>query len=418
MRDHINDIMKSLEGARGLSDRYHDIFLGISKAAETLRLSELATSKFLSNMTREKEQLMLATRTIAEQFRENQDRINQYISSFRTTAQLIQDDYEKLRMLINPVQDIMDQIRSSMLGIREAALYWETGISQSLTLLRDMDIFSKNEQLAVRLLEPSREYVAFIEHTAQKFKDIGEDAAREKALRASLYLTESQFIDINDVLSSVISPEIDIIPPFPVRALKLPAIQQKELLNVLEIRDEEDEEELIRLSPAANVATTARSVMLMVTDCNEQYSAFGKQEIFKPTTRFVEATTDIIWLLPQDKRTFADFIDCLYYIFYEGAGKDNLRYLKVNGGVLEDNDCGFIWCIKALRNKWLRHDPEHGSSSEIRRVREATLEQFQRLGLRQFPRLAKEFRYLHQKLLEEAYDFMKKLFERISERLR
>jgi len=367
-------------------------------------------------MAMEKEQLMLATRTIADQFRENQDRINQYLMPFRMTAQLVQNDYEKLRMLVNPVQDIMGPIRSSLLGIREATLYWETGISQSLTLLRDMDIFSKNEQLAIRLLEPSREYVAFIEHTAQKFKDIGEDAAREKALRVSLYLTESQFIDINNVLSSVISPEIDIIPPFPVRALKLPAIQQKELLNVPEIRDEEDEEELIRLSPAANVATIARSIIHMVTDCNEQYLASGKQEIFKPTTRFVEATTDIIWILPQDKRTFADFIDCLYYIFYEGAGKDNLRYLKVNGGVLDDNDCGFIWCIKVLRNKWLRHDPEHGSTSEIRRAREAILEQFQRIGLRQFPRSAREFQFLHQKLLEEASDFMKNLFERISDR--
>jgi len=397
------------------SERYQDMYSGLSRAVETLRMSESVTSKFLSDMAREREQLMLGTKTIAEQFQYNQDLISQHLSSYKNTAQLIQDDYERLRMFVNPAKEVMDQIRSSVLGIGEAALYWETGISQAVAQLKDMSIFKNNEQLAIRLLQPSVEYASFIEATAQRLKGIGEDTIREKALMASLYMTESQFIDINDLLSSVITPEIEIIHPSPIRPLRLPRIQQVELLCVPEIGDVGDEENLIRLSPAASAAATTRTVMQMVTTCNEEHLSSGKQEVFKTTTRFVEAVTDMMWLLPHDKRTFADFVDCLYFIFYEGAGRDSLRYLKAHGGVLEPDDCNFIWCVKVLRNKWLRHDLEHGSPSDIRRSRRALLEQFHLLGLKHFPRSTAEFRRLHRRLLEEALAFMQRVLDKLSD---
>jgi hypothetical protein len=309
----------------------------------------------------------------------------------------------------------MDQIRSSVLGVREAALYWEREISQAMAHLKEMNILERNEPLAIRLLQPSMEYASFIESTSKKVNNIGEDTIREKALMASLYMTESQFSGINDLLSTVISPEIEMISPSPIRLLRLPRIQQIELLRSPEIGEVEDEEDIIRLSPAAGTAAATRTVLHMVTGCNEEYLASGKQEVFKTTTRFVEAVTDMIWLLPHDKRTFADFVDCLYFIFYEGAGRDNLRYLKAHGGVLEPDDCNFIWSIKILRNKWLRHDLEHGSTSDIRRSRETLLEQFNLLGLKHFPKSAAEYRLLHRKLLEEAQSFMQRVRDKISE---
>jgi hypothetical protein len=407
--------MKAWEESRGLADRYKDMTSEISRATEAFRMSESFASKYLSDMAKEKEQLMLATRTIADQFLSNQDLINQQLSSYKNAARLIQDDYERLRMLVSPAQEVMDQIRSSVLGVREAALYWETEVSQALAYLKEMNILERNEPLAIRLLQPSIEYASFIESTSKKMNNIGEDTIREKALMASLYMTESQLSGINDLLSTVISPEIEIISPSPIRPLRLPRIQQMELLRSPEIGEVKHEEDIIRLSPAAYAAAVTRAVLHMVTGCNEQNLASGKKEVFKTTTRFVEAVADMIWLLPHDKCTFADFVDCLYFIFYEGAGRDNLRYLKANGGVLEPEDCNFIWSIKILRNKWLRHDLEHGSPSDIKRSRETLLEQFKLLGLKQFPKSAADYRFLHRKLLEEAHSFLQKVLDKISE---
>jgi hypothetical protein len=407
--------MKAWEESRGLFDRYKHMTSEISRAAEAFRVSESFASKYLSDMAREKEQLILATRTIADQFLSNQALINQQLSSYNSAARLIREDCERLRMLVRPAQEAMDQIRSSVLGVREAALYWETEISQTMAHLKEMNILERNEPLAIRLLQPSMAYASFIESTFKKVNNIGEDTIGEKALMASLCVTESQFSGINDLLSTVISPEIEIISPSPVRSLRLPRIQQIELLRSPEMEEVEDEEDIVRLSPAAGAAALTRAVLRMVTGCNEENLASGKQEVFKTTTRFVEAVADMIWLLPHDKRTFADFVDCLYFIFYEGAGRDKLRYLKGHGGVLESEDCNFVWSIKILRNKWLRHDLEHGNPSNIRRSRETLLEQFNLLGLKQFPRSAADYRFLHRKLLEEARSFMQRVWNKISE---
>jgi hypothetical protein len=407
--------MKAWEEARGLADRYKDLYPEITRAAESLRMQESFGSKYLADMAMEKEQFMLATRSIADQFQSSHDFISQQLAAYKEASQLVQDEYVRLRHLINPAHEEMERIRLSVLGIHEAALYWEKGVAQAVYHLREMGIFERSEPFAMRLLQPSSEYAFFIESTSQRLNSIGEDIIKEKALTASLYMTKSQYIGINDLLSTVITPDVEIISPSPIRPLILPRVQRGELLRGPEIGDVEDEEDLVRLSPAAGAAATARNILFMVTGCNEESMASGKPAVFKTTTKFVEAVTDMMWLLPHNKHTFADFVDCLYWIFYEGAGRDNLRYLKAHGGMLDPNDCNFIWSVKTLRNKWLRHDPEHGSPSDIKRSQEALLDLLQTFGLKQFPKSAAEYRLLHRKLLKEAQTFMQKVWDKISE---
>lgn len=408
-------MMRLWEEYQGIADRYKDLY-GISKSVENnLSMSESLSSKLLSGMAMDKDQIMNTSKSWADEFLKNHDRIDRELSDYKSTSQLIREDYIRLRGLINPAQDLIDRLKSSSaIGVQEAALYWDAGISKTLDHFHGIKIFEHNEPLATRLLQPSVEYASFIESTSNMLNSIGENRIKEKALMASLYISESQFMGINDILSSI-THDIEMIHPSPIRPLRVPRIQQKELLDFPEITDVEDEEELIRISPAAGTASAARYVLYMVTGCNEEYQASGKPGIFKTTTRFVEATADLMWLLPDDKRSFADFMDCLYWIFYEGAGKDKLRYLKSNGGVLEPDDCGFIWSIKILRNKWIRHDPEHGSASDLKSSREALFAQFNSLGLKEFPKSPADYRLLHRNLLENAQAFMQRAWERSSE---
>lgn len=157
-----------------------------------------------------------------------------------------------------------------------------------------------------------------------------------------------------------------------------------------------------------------KSILSLVAQCNEVVQVAGKAEIFKPTTRLLEVYADLPWLIPEDKRTFAEFVDCLYFIFYEGAGKDKLRFLKNNGGELDDADCNFIWCIKHLRNKWLRHNADHGKEADIKRSWKDLSAKFNVLGLEHAPVTKQHFRHLHHSLLREAQAFLCKIIEKLT----
>jgi len=106
-------------------------------------------------------------------------------------------------------------------------------------------------------------------------------------------------------------------------------------------------------------------------------------------------------------------IDCLYFIFYEGAGKDNLRFLDKNGGPLTNKDCDLIWCIKHLRNKWSRHDIDHGKDKEIQKSWKELAAKFRWLGLAEYPTEARHFQKLHYKLLELAEVFLMQILNNL-----
>lgn len=144
----------------------------------------------------------------------------------------------------------------------------------------------------------------------------------------------------------------------------------------------------------------------------------GKEEIFKPTTRLIEASVDLPWIVPVDKRSFAEFVDCFYFIFYEGAGKDHLRFLTDHGGVLSNSDCAFVWCIKHLRNKWLRHDPDHGKGTDITKSWKELSAKFSWLGLEHAPIQSAHFRLLHTNLLKEAEIFLQRILQKLTDSTR
>jgi len=148
--------------------------------------------------------------------------------------------------------------------------------------------------------------------------------------------------------------------------------------------------------------------------CNDAANLAIGREIFKSTTKASDAQLDICYLIPNDKASFGDFIDNLYILFYEGAGNDNLRFLKEKGGVLEENECKFIWCVKHLRNNWLRHDPDHGSEKKIRASKDTLRSAFRGLGLNRYPTEPEDFFSLHSKLIKESRKFLEAILERIN----
>jgi hypothetical protein len=315
--------------------------------------------------------------------------------------------------LAQPSRNLTNQLE--LTEIRVASIAWDSSLTQFARRFQEINLLERRSDLATRLLEPSKVYTEFVERTFQRIEQ-SKSTKVTKALQTSLHLAEEQLLTTTDSLSVILAvPEDDEIA-LPPRSLILPVVQQDELIAVVEAGDyEEDEASLIKLAPSAKVADEARCVLSLVAKCNEVVQAAGKAEIFKPTTRLLEVYADLPWLSPEDKRTFGDFVDCLYFIFYEGAGGGGkLRFLADHGGVLDDADCNFIWCIKHLRNKWLRHDADHGDETDIKKSWKNVSAQFNALGLEHAPVTKQHFRHLHRSLLKEAEAFLGKILEKLT----
>jgi hypothetical protein len=307
----------------------------------------------------------------------------------------------------------LPELRLSIPQFSSVASAWNLAGTGMANHMREIGLFAQRETLAARLFTASSTYTAFVQRTADRLA-AATTPETASILRGSLSLAENQFLGITDGLSDVLAVPDDDDEPSSVRDLAAPFDQQEELLTLGNIGDEQDTQALIELCPTAQTVERSKRMLQLVTQCNEasRSSPIGA-EIFKPTTRLLEVFHDLPWLTVTDRSRFAEFVDCLYFIFYEGAGKDKLRFLAANGGPLDDGECELIWCIKHLRNKWTRHDADHGKEKDIQKAWADLADKMRWLGLAQFPTDPQHFRILHNRLLDLAADFLAQILGKL-----
>lgn len=303
-----------------------------------------------------------------------------------------------------------DKVKLAIPDFAEATTAWNVATLGLASRMKDLGLLSERVALSARLFEAPKAYTEFVRLTTERLDVASEEAARR--LRASMNLAELQLLDITDAVSGFVVVPEDLDEPDEPRLLHSPFVQQEELLNSSSFTEEADIESIAAASPAAQIVERARRVLELVIQCNEagKTSALGI-EVFKPTTRLMTVFSDLPWMHAEDRHRFGDVIDCLYFIFYEGAGRDNLRFLDSNGGPLDASDCDLIWCIKHLRNKWSRHDADHGKDREVQKSWSDLAAKWRWLGLTQHPTNTAQFQAVHLKLLEEAEKFLLRLLE-------
>jgi hypothetical protein len=308
----------------------------------------------------------------------------------------------------------MESAKFNIAQFSQTALVWNLASLGLVNRMNDIGLLA-HEALSTRLFENLNTYTSFVRDTTNL---LATDPAPNIAarLRGSLNLAEYQIAGIADTVSAFVvipedNEELDVI-----RVLDAPYRQQDELLRYEFTQNETDTSSLIYASPTAQTAQKGRRILELVTQCNEagKMSPLGV-EIFKPTTRLLTVFSDFPWLSAGDRSQFGEVVDCLYFIFYEGAGKDNLRFLEKNGGPLnEDIDCDLIWCIKHLRNKWSRHDADHGAEKDIRKSWDQLAAKFRWLGLAASPTNSSHFQQLHDKLLMLSEEFLKRILDKLT----
>ena len=168
------------------------------------------------------------------------------------------------------------------------------------------------------------------------------------------------------------------------------------------------------IGPPASDTELTRQTLNAVLRCNKACKLQGSGEIYKPTNQAQEALVMLPGIVVRDESSLRDFITYLYMLIYEGAGDQKLRFLKDNGGPMERDECDAVWNLKALRNKWLIHDPEHGDSKSIDRSYRTLAEGLNNLGLNKYPSKKEEFEDLQHKVLSTLLDFHRQIERRIA----
>jgi hypothetical protein len=346
---------------------------------------------------------------LLDQITASQDLANQLSSNYHKSLASIATQTSRWQTIVEPAIRLMKDLDASskrFAGMADSFVAWESSTARLAQRFGSIGLLSRNSALAERLLAPTRVFSDFAQSTLSQLHQT-DDPRRSLALETSLRLAEEQLLSTTHSLNDFVVVPNDDQDVSEVQGLDSLYVQQEELLEAS--TENIDEVDTLRSSAATNAIDLSRGVLTSIATCNEARKIANAEEIFKPTTRLLEVYADLPWVMATNKESFARFVDCLYFLFYEGAGKDNLRYLKAHGGPIEDDDFEFVLCIKHLRNKWTRHDADHGKDSAIRKSWADLSEKFRWLGLDHFPVTREDFRLLHLNLLIMATEFTNKI---------
>ena len=313
-------------------------------------------------------------------------------------------------------EDAVSGLTSSRLSSELFAKAHETWAAGTTSLLKggtERGLWADNAAFGLRIASLPTAYSSFCQ-TALRALGGADDKRTMNALIGSVNLAELHFTRASEILPSVLEPPIERHRQGEPGPMRLYVVQHADLAAVPTIEDPENVTELVRKSPAAGAAAQVLEMLRLIPQVNSAAKISGRGEILKPTTRMIEAMLDLVALVPSNRAAFADFIDCVYWLFYEGAGKDNLRYLSANGGPYSEKDCEVIWAIKTFRNKWYRHDPDHGEATSVKRSYRALREALERFGFAHLPGNAGDYRQLHMLLVNELVRFLEGLRDRLT----
>jgi hypothetical protein len=322
----------------------------------------------------------------------------------------------RIRDILYPQADFYKELISRTRGHltatfqveEKAASTWSFAAAELLKRIEHASVVAQSSATVETILRGQLAYTGFVKETLNRIENGVSDQMASR-LRGSINLASVQLLDFArnfPELGGEIEEEVEGSSSF----LEVPFIQQAELLVSAEFKNEDDIENLILSSQTAQTLELSHEVLDLVVICNEAgKNSTLRTDIFKPTNRILWAYSQMPRHLSRNMHDIGLFVDWLFWIFYEGAGKDNLRFQKKCGGPLDDQECDFIWLIKNLRNKWIRHDPDHGSEKEIEKKWGSVADTFLKLGLTQYPHKPQHFEALQRSLLENAKNFLETL---------
>lgn len=135
-----------------------------------------------------------------------------------------------------------------------------------------------------------------------------------------------------------------------------------------------DIERAIETSLPAQIHTLGCTLLHLVYQINSFLQGSDVHEVFSPTVRTQLSFLAIPSQVATDARQFAEIVDHLYFLLYEGSGGHNNRLVPLSN----DLELAPLWRVKHLR-LFFRHDVEHGKEQEIAKKLKQTGQAFEAL---------------------------------------
>ena len=319
------------------------------------------------------------------------------------------DEVETWKKTINQINIKQE----NLFNITLPSTVWQESVSQLVEGINQYNFQEMYPQLTSNLMVPSEIYSKFTQSQLLQLDDnmFGEEEAI--AISGSILLAEEQLstgTKVNvEVLNNLEDEEHEEESDKNI-IVNLFEEQKTELLENAHLIETVSSTDLFRVSPSSQIACIARNVTKLAIKCNQMAKMNGRKEIFKPTTKYIEAQNQLQWLIVKTEMDLGIFIDSLYLMLYEGGGKDSLRFMDY----LEDDDCSIIWVIKHLRNKLFRHDSDHGKESSQRKSWRDLKKSLGFLGFDKLPIHEEELSQIQKVILNKTESFLESLYEEIS----
>ncbi len=387
-----------------------------------------------------RQQRLLALASMSRAFAEIRIDLNpQFSESARAVAQVFADLHKQsmemaaaLVAVTQPHFEALDTFRAvtariiESVGAQESPIFeLSRGIALSLhqnssAIAEYLEhIRSLNPVITSALTLPTRAYTDFAVRTMDRLGST-DDPEEKLALGQSLTISEGE-LSASTSSALEIGPDLyegegeSLIITLPESAYNIFDAIQSDLLDVGRLSHEDTRSVLKIHSSARGLAETARRTLSSLLRCNKTARLHECADIFKSTLHSQESLVVLPGVIARSDEALRDVVMRLFELVYEGAGGQKLRFLKTNGGYLDSGECGIVWNLKALRNKWLGHDPEHGDVTSIKRDYKDIAAHLADLGFARFPRQASEFERLQRTIYERLEKFMNLLEDRIAE---
>lgn len=157
----------------------------------------------------------------------------------------------------------------------------------------------------------------------------------------------------------------------------------------------------------ARICQLGGAIVQAVVRINVVLRRRGDADIFRVTNRSLEAASLIPAIVTGTERDFADVVDALFFLLYEGSGACSRL-----SPLVSDEDLQPLWHLKNLR-LYYRHDIEHGDGKDISKKHQKVGAAFVAIADKHLPARPAEWTSAQAELYQQLLDMLLKVEEAI-----
>jgi hypothetical protein len=168
-----------------------------------------------------------------------------------------------------------------------------------------------------------------------------------------------------------------------------------------------DTDSAVEETRSAKIAAVGARLVEYVYNLNVESEREGQPPLFKPTTKALMACAVIPSRVAYDAALFAEVIDHLFFLLYEGSGSAK----RLTGRCDEENDLRALWRLKHLRSG-ARHDLDHGADMNVKKKNLQVAEAYLALIGQVVPRSAVDWTSAQLALYRDLSDMLEAIWFR------